>query len=294
MWKLLLLVLSMLSLSMCTEIQSANNRGRLTLVTITPKLVEGKYFSGEHGIHFISKDGGVSITMMDKDGDREEPLFIVSRPAGPNSASVASILGHQFLLVNTSGDEFKEYGVPPSLSARARTAAKSRDPRRLQRLLPELNQNASAEEEDAFEQFLSHPDVQLIVDAAVAMGTEGITGRQYPAALSFYMTAMRLARQVPGIEVRVPQPPTAPVRSKRITWWWETTESCHHGHDCPVGDCPQRRSDNDCHGLCGKLCNCWWWVCFDCCYHSGCALHDSLCAAGTFVCWITAPIGLIC
>ena len=106
----LLLVLSMLSLSMCTGIQSANNRGRLTLITTTPKLVEGKYFSGDRGIHFISKDGGISITMMDKDGDEEEPLFIVSKPAGPNVASFASILGHQFLLVNTSGDGLKEYG----------------------------------------------------------------------------------------------------------------------------------------------------------------------------------------
>ena len=291
----LLLVLSMLSLSMCTGIQSANNRGRLTLITTTPKLVEGKYFSGDRGIHFISKDGGVSITMMDKDGDEEEPLFIVSKPAGPNVASFASILGHQFLLVNTSGDGLKEYGVPPSLSARTRTAAKSRDPRRLQRLLPELNQNASAEEEDAFEQFLSHPDLQLIVDAAVAMGTEGITGTQYPAVLSFYATALRLARQVPGIEVpHVPEPPASPVRSKRIVWWWERTERCHHGYDCPVNECPRIRSYNRCHGLCGPECTCWWFVCFDCCWHPGCSAHDTACLAGTVVCWITAIIGLLC
>ena len=197
----LLLVLSMLSLSMCTGIQSAGNRGRLTLVTITPKLVEGKYFSGDRGIHFISKDGGVSITMLGEDGDREEPLFILSRPAGPNAASIASVLGHQFLFVNTSSEGVKEYGVPSSVSAQARIAIESPDPRRLQRLLPELNQNTSTEQEDALEQFLSHPDVQLIVDAAVAMGTEGITGRRFPAALSFYLTALRLARQVPGIEV---------------------------------------------------------------------------------------------
>jgi hypothetical protein len=46
--------------------------------------------------------------------------------------------------------------------------------------------------------------------------------------------------------------------------------------------------------MCGPGCSCWSWVCGDCCYHYGCARHDSWCRNGQwYYCYnITAVIAL--
>ncbi len=276
MWTPILLVSLMLGSSLGIAIQSPNfdnEHEKLFLITITEDLVEGKFYSRDlGGIHFISQDGGVSITKLGDDGT-EEPLFIASRPGGPNTASIASILGKQFLLLNSSTDGLVDYGIPPEMTNRAKSAASSPNPRKLERLLPKLNPDTSADRENSFEQLLARPEIQLIEAAAVAMGNEGITGIQYPAALSFYMTALHIAGQSPGSEIEL-----QPARSKRFVWPWESTESCHHGYSCPVGECPiNLPSINPCFGMCGPQCTCWWWVCGDCCWHLGCHDHDFIC-----------------
>ena len=152
--------------------------------------------------------------------------------------------------------------------------------------------------EYALEQFLSHPDVQLIVDAAVAMGNEGITGKRFPAALPFFAAAMRFIKDVPRVKVHMPQPASVPVRSKRIVWPWEKTEKCYHGYKCPKGECPQKVSYNECLGVCGVECDCLAFVCGDCCWHKGCYDHDKFCEEQGFgtsfeanlKCWSTAPL----
>ena len=55
-----------------------------------------------------------------------------------------------------------------------------------------------------------------------------------------------------------------------------------------------RPSSNECYGMCGPGCTCWSWVCGDCCYHYGCARHDSWCRQGQwYYCYnITAVIAL--
>ena len=54
---------------------------------------------------------------------------------------------------------------------------------------------------------------------------------------------------------------------------------------------------SNCLGLCGPGCTCWLYVCGDCCYNSGCYIHDVYSCSGgtdTVLCWVTAPIGLVC
>ena len=53
-------------------------------------------------------------------------------------------------------------------------------------------------------------------------------------------------------------------------------------------------SGDQCYGMCGYGCDCWSWVCGDCCYHYGCAVHDSWCRQGKwYYCYnISAVIAL--
>ena len=44
-----------------------------------------------------------------------------------------------------------------------------------------------------------------------------------------------------------------------------------------VSQCAHKPGQNQCFGMCGPGCSCWKWVCGDCCWHKGCAAHDSDC-----------------
>ena len=51
-------------------------------------------------------------------------------------------------------------------------------------------------------------------------------------------------------------------------------ENCHHNHECTRGRCPL---EENCVGMCGRLCSCWSWLCGDCCLWDGCYQHDLEC-----------------
>ena len=210
-------------------------------------MIKGEYCSRNLGsIHFVSKSDNLSITTL---GENEEKLFVGLKPSGPNSASVASILNSEFLLLNIA-NRLDDYSVPPSMSHETQEAVESPNHEKLDRLLPKLNYWTAQIRQSAYEQLVSRTEVELIIAAAKAMGDEGITGRKDPAALPFYMMALRLAKQRWESE--------DPVRTKGggsggVNGTETTEEECHHGHTCPVGECP---AENGCRGMCGKGCWC--------------------------------------
>ena len=112
---------------------------------------------------------------------------------------------------------------------------------------------------------------QLIVRAAEAMGKGegGITGKDYPPIMPFYLFAMRLHSLV---------------EADTHTDNQEEGTSIHYGYINPrkyrkcIQQCPPCPRD-DCIGMCGPKCTCWRYVCGDCCYHPGCFQHDLCCRA---------------
>jgi hypothetical protein len=118
------------------------------------------------------------------------------------------------------------------------------------------------------DEMLSVPEVQSLPWLSRALGVAGYTGSAYPASLSLH----KIARQsADALNITVPPIVTA-------------TEESY----C------SRPTANECYGMCGPGCSCWSWVCGDCCYHSGCAKHDSWCRSGSWYwCYnITAVIAL--
>jgi hypothetical protein len=119
------------------------------------------------------------------------------------------------------------------------------------------------------DEMLTVPDVAALPFLSRALGEEGFTGVEFPASLPLHkiarQTADALAIDVPAIE---------------------TTNS--DGSYC------SRPTANSCYGMCGPGCSCWSWVCGNCCYHYGCAVHDSWCRSGKwYYCYnITAVIAL--
>jgi hypothetical protein len=120
------------------------------------------------------------------------------------------------------------------------------------------------------DEMLGLPEVRLLPTLSRALGEQGITGSEYPASLALHKVARQSADAL-GIDV---QPINVPDDNSYCTAY-------------PNG------GDN-CYGMCGPGCSCWSWVCGNCCYHYGCAVHDSWCRQGKwYYCYnITAVIAL--
>jgi hypothetical protein len=136
----------------------------------------------------------------------------------------------------------------------------------------------AAERDDAFvwngdmavlDEMLTIPEIATLPWMSRALGARGITGADYPASLPLHKVARQSADGI-GIDV----PPLAVENAE--------------GSYC------SRPTANNCYGMCGPGCSCWSWVCGDCCYHYGCARHDSWCRNGQwYYCYnITAVIAL--
>ena len=121
------------------------------------------------------------------------------------------------------------------------------------------------------DEMLAIPEVAALPWMSRALGARGYNGADYPASLALHKVARQSADGL-GIEL----PPLA-------------TESSLDG----VDKC-SRPSSNNCYGMCGPGCSCWSWVCGNCCYHYGCARHDSWCRNGQwYYCYnISAVIAL--
>ncbi len=120
------------------------------------------------------------------------------------------------------------------------------------------------------DEMIQLPEVRELPWLSRSLGALGYTGNNFPAALAMHSMARESANAL-GIEL----PPLAVEPSAE-------------------GDFCGQPTANDCYGMCGYGCSCWSWVCGDCCYHGGCAKHDSWCRNGQwYYCYnITAVIAL--
>ena len=108
---------------------------------------------------------------------------------------------------------------------------------------------------------LSLQECDLLEKAADAVGKKGLNGRNTPAALPFFVFALRITQLAEDSHYS----------NITITQRYKRKSYMHCRCTCPP-------CQNDkCIGLCGKGCRCWKWLCNDCCWHRGCYDHDLCC-----------------
>ena len=272
---------------------------KLQVISISNERVEARFYTPTTGIHIVSEVQSdrevaqLSIASIST-GDM---VFAVDYPID-HSQGLLTINGNEFFIVNeTSSNEEEKlsaYSVPETYSVHVKTEMKRHNlPKSMLEQFDHENVNATAR--NAIEQLLMRPEVQLIASAAFALGDTGVYGRDNPAAMVFYTTALRFAT-VLNQDMATITPNHAAVsgrRNRRGFSDWLFGSYCSNSDsyciNCPTG--------SNCLGLCGPGCNCWWIVCGDCCYNIGCYLHDQYgCPGGTdtWQCWLTAPIALVC
>jgi len=123
----------------------------------------------------------------------------------------------------------------------------------------------------ALDAMLQLPEIAQLPALSRALGVRGITGSEFPASLALHKAARQSAD---ALGINVEKLDTAQAVSGLCSAY--------------------PNSSNSCYGMCGSGCSCWSWVCGDCCYHYGCAVHDSWCREGKWwYCYnITAVIAL--
>ena len=172
---------------------------KLRIISVPMERLEVEFYSLTGGIHILSEvrsgSEAVRISITSTNG---EPIFAVDRPID-HTQSLLSIVGNEFLIVNeTSGNsEAKptEYVVPEAYSLRVKNALKHHQlPNKLLRHLDRETVNATGR--SAIEDLMVRPEVQLITAAAFALGETGLHGRDNPAAMAFYSTALRFSTAV--------------------------------------------------------------------------------------------------
>jgi hypothetical protein len=167
----------------------------------------------------------------------------------------------------------------------------------------------------AYPDFEATPEFRLLPELSVALGRQGLNGRDYPALLPLHLLAETAAHRA----ALLPKPAealsggvdasstsfhldslTQPIdlaTAKRLAAWqaahpsppgpsYDPCETEADGRSC----CPSPAnsdlldelvctdiSNDDCFGMCGPGCTCWPQICNDCTVHPGCVAHDALC-----------------
>ena len=121
-------------------------------------------------------------------------------------------------------------------------------------------------------------EVTLLLEAAEAVGQRGLTGKNTPAVLPFFMFALRTTQlhQSPSVGANA-----------------TTGLQRRSADDACFSECPPCE-DDDCYGMCGYGCHCWSWVCGDCCLHQGCYGHDTCCRDNFYQTSCLFPYGFHC
>ena len=138
------------------------------------------------------------------------------------------------------------------------------------------------------ERLVAHPAVRLLEPAAWALGEDlGVTGKDEPAAMPFYTTAMKLT------EARSRSERKRISRNSFGSYFYRPAVVQAYPN-CDLTTCPPCKED-ECFGLCGYGCWCWIIVCGDCCLHKGCVEHDACCRKnGMYSAKCLFPFNLAC
>ena len=291
--RILVILLAAQVVISASGLEAVSARGTLTLESRQKRgsdaHIKGSFRSENgDGIRFVTSETSLLVSTMEG-----STLMNISRIAvnvqsyGENDyATLYHILGDEYLESNEKTYRFSNKDAISQVN-------RLRHPFTRTHLLANVQNEELPNPQPAIEasvqRLVKHPAMKLLKPAAWALGEDmGITGSEEPAALLFYAAAMRLSDLLENGN-----------RETRNGNYWENyfnndRASVQRYPNCDLTTCPPCQED-ECMGLCGRLCSCWWIFCGDCCLHRGCELHDVCCRERGFFSWrCLFPTGLSC
>ena len=266
-------------------IKGMKREGHLRVLTLEPGKVEGEYRATgcedeSAGVYFLSevkeKSRFLLITTL-----QGEQLYRATSPR--NKDILVSLMGNDFLLKTNDRVESHEDTtvlqgfLVPEVSVSAIEKVLDEPVGIAERFFSADNkQHSLSTMQRAFTKLHQSVEGVLFTRAAEKLGGDmGVLGSDYPAAMSLYVMAMRLAK-VTGFERDASAPSRSLVAQHKCP---ASFIYCNNSKTC-CGKCTLGR---ECLGMCGPGCKCWWWLCGGCCFYQGCYDHDLCCE--TYLSW---------
>ena len=251
--------------------------GILRLDAKTRKGADG-YFRGSfrslsgEGIHFTSQNNYLSVVTLDN-----RPVIQARVLSDEGDEVYANILGQRFVQLKSSPYMFVIPGHYETENVEAFLATpEGREifAAKMQIVSDQTTHEAAVM--SATRDLASSREAALMEEAARGLGINmGITGKDEPAILPFYLAALQLLKMRDAEEKHETEG-QANKRSFYSNVGYYSAHSQGKYPDCDITTCPPCQEDL-CLGMCGHRCECWKWVCGDCCFHEGCKDHDLCC-----------------
>ncbi|KAI6653617.1 hypothetical protein LOD99_3512 [Oopsacas minuta] len=133
----------------------------------------------------------------------------------------------------------------------------------------------------ALELAISMPEYELVEGLSRSLAEVlGSSGRDHPSIMAVYFASQNLIQSRSTIISDINRRNRILPRTER-----KSHECKIEGQNQILSDlstCTQEPVGAICHGLCGPVAVCWNFVCGDCCYHQGCADHDTCCSVKSY------------
>ena len=280
-----LLITAVLAISIGVGISTTQQQqvSGLQNVFVSNNKLEGEYYGAQGGIHFQSTVNGTHFYYIVSTADGELIIMMVHPRESP--MIMMEVNSTAFLLMKNEQGPNDEYVIPESSVGTMESIMMGYENMTTEMLEKMDNKTVAKKSHDSLKNLSMSPQAKLIIEAALALGNTGIKGEDSQAVMRFYVFALKLSNARASVETA----PTMPsYSSKSSNLRQRRTVNCANGAQCGAGQCPYRKYDNNCFGMCGPGCTCWSIVCGDCCVHNFCETHDQCCADSgffTFTCW---------
>ena len=252
----------------------------LTVIVITREQLQGEYYGSAGGIHFQTTVNSSYVSLFVATEGRKAVLNI--RHHVGLSMTLIGAKNTTFLVIeNKPGHKkYMDYVIPNSLTNLMQSMMVGQVNMSSDVVQWLDNKTVAQIRQSSLQDLASSQEATLIIEAVIALGEHGIQGTEYPAAMSFYQLALKLARAGKAVASNFTlnkKVNKEPSRQKRGVMCSNVDDVCDR--------CPFQHDNNDCFGLCGYGCSCWHFVCGDCCVHQFCLTHDQCCADNGFYSW---------
>lgn len=294
----------------CSGLQMiTNSKAKIEGVFCNPLTMKGVRFLSE-----VSEQGTGQFLVTGLQGD---PLIAAEKPY-KHTATLMTILGKHFLVKENQDPLLKffrrkpavtEHLIPEQHLEAVKAALYLQDESSLDSYLESEEATVQEEARDTFVNLLNSAQVQLIREAAEALGRTGVNGKYNQAARVFYVYAMRLvdargtllggrvSAKLQSIRSKFSNMINGIVKKRKPKHGANLEQCTTYPTECPPGQCPE---GNQCLGMCGPMCisPCWKFVCGDCCHHEGCYSHDICCGKKNMTkiinCYLKVPFKFHC
>ena len=262
-----------------TESGHSVDANGLTVTVITREQLQGEYLGSAGGIHFQTtvNSSHVSLFVTTESG---EPVVNILHHVNLSMTMMTAKNATFLVMESRPGHKrYVDYVIPKTLTNHMQSIMVGQGNMSDEILQWLDNKTVAQTRQSSLENLTFSQEALLIIEAAKVLGNHGVYGSEYPAAMSFYQLALKLAkaREAEASNFTLNSKVTKELRQKRGVMCSNVNAVCEQ--------CPFQHDNNDCFGLCGYGCDCWNFVCGDCCVHQFCLTHDRCCAERGFYSW---------